>query len=73
MPDNTTIQVNRKTAKELRNTKMHPRQTYSELIDDLLMAYKAHKKQYDSFLHKIQQEKMRELWDNKEDGAWEHA
>lgn len=28
------------------------------------------KKQYDEFLHKIQQEKMKELWDNEEDEAW---
>jgi len=25
----------------------------------------------DEFLHKVQQAKMRELWDNKEDKAWE--
>jgi len=25
------------------------------------------KNQYDEFLHKIQQAKMKELWDNKED------
>jgi len=29
--------------------------------------------QYDKFLHHIQQQKMKELWDNKEDEAWEHA
>ncbi len=29
--------------------------------------------QYDEFLHKIQQNKMRELWDNKEDEEWENA
>ena len=29
------------------------------------------KKQYDEFLHKIQQPKMKELWDNKEDAVWE--
>ncbi|HLD42971.1 MAG TPA: hypothetical protein VJB08_03210 [Candidatus Nanoarchaeia archaeon] len=29
--------------------------------------------QYDEFLHKIQQPKMRELWDNAEDEAWERA
>ncbi|HLC86661.1 MAG TPA: hypothetical protein VJH65_00065 [Candidatus Nanoarchaeia archaeon] len=29
--------------------------------------------QYDEFLHKIQQQKMQELWDNKEDEAWENA
>ena len=26
--------------------------------------------QYDEFLHKIQKEKMKELWDNKEDEEW---
>jgi len=25
---------------------------------------------HDKFLHNIQQEKMKELWDNKEDEAW---
>ena len=31
------------------------------------------KNQYDEFLHKIQQAKMKELWGNKEDEAWENA
>ena len=31
------------------------------------------KNQYDEFIHKIQQEKMNELWHNKEDEAWEDA
>ena len=26
--------------------------------------------QYDEFLHKIQQYKMKELWDNKKDEIW---
>lgn len=29
--------------------------------------------QYDEFLHKIQQAKMKELWDNKFDEDWENA
>jgi len=29
--------------------------------------------QYDEFLHKIQQAKMKELWDNKDDDVWENA
>ncbi|MDP3734409.1 MAG: METTL5 family protein [Nanoarchaeota archaeon] len=29
--------------------------------------------QYDEFLHKIQQPKMKELWDNKDDEVWENA
>jgi len=31
------------------------------------------KNQYDEFLHKIQQVKMKELWDNEEDEAWKNA
>lgn len=27
-------------------------------------------KEFDEFLHKIQQPKMKELWDNKEDDGW---
>jgi hypothetical protein len=29
--------------------------------------------QYDEFLHRIQQAKMKELWDNPEDEAWHDA
>lgn len=32
-----------------------------------------YKDQYDKYLHMIQQEKMAELWGNKEDEAWENA
>ncbi len=28
--------------------------------------------QYDKFLHRIQQPKMKELWDNKDDKTWEN-
>jgi len=28
---------------------------------------------YDEFLHRIQKPKMKELWDNPEDEAWENA
>lgn len=71
----TTIQVEKKVVEELRKTKQYPRQTYSEAILELTKVYKVYKirNQYDEFLHKIQQEKMKELWDNKEDEAWENA
>ena len=29
--------------------------------------------QYDEFLHKIQQPKTKELWNNKEDEVWENG
>ena len=31
------------------------------------------KNQYDEFLHKIQQQKMRELWDNEKDEVWNNV
>jgi hypothetical protein len=75
MADVTTIQLQKPVVAELKKAKQYPRQTYSELILELTRVYKASKlkNQYDEFLHKIQQEKMKELWDNKEDEAWENA
>ncbi len=75
MADVTTIQLDKKVVEELKKTKQYPRQTYSEIIVELIRARAAFKarNQYDEFLHKIQQEKMRELWGNKEDEAWENA
>jgi predicted CopG family antitoxin len=71
----TTIQLDKKVVEELKKTKQYPRQTYSEIILELTKVYKACglKNQYDDFLHKIQQEKMKELWANKDDEAWENA
>ena len=75
MPGVTTIQIEKKVLEELKKTKNYPRQTYSELILELTKTYKKFKvkNQYDEFLHKIQQEKMKELWDNKHDEEWENA
>ncbi|MFW9904043.1 MAG: hypothetical protein ACFFFH_06895 [Candidatus Thorarchaeota archaeon] len=71
----TTIQIDKEILEELKELKNHPRQTYNELISELINFYKkiSIKNQYDEFLHKIQQEKMKELWDNKEDEAWENV
>ena len=59
----------------LKEIKEYPRQTYNELITRMIQVFKNIKKnnQYDEFLHKIQQTKMKELWDNKEDEAWDNA
>jgi rRNA pseudouridine-1189 N-methylase Emg1 (Nep1/Mra1 family) len=72
----TTIQIEKNILKGLKEVKQHPRQTYSELIGEMTTVFrncKARENQYDEFLHKIQQSKMKELWDNKEDKAWEKA
>lgn len=71
----TTIQLDKSVVESLKKTREYPRQTYNELISHMIEIIKNLKKrnQYDEFLHKIQQPKMNELWDNKEDEAWEDA
>ena len=74
MSDMTSIQLDRSIVESLKRIKKHPRQSYNELISQLLKNLDDHKhNQYDEFLHKIQQEKMKELWDNAEDEEWENA
>ena len=75
MVDVTTIQLNKSVVKEMKEIKEYPRQTYNELITQLVEFKKSvkMKNQYNEFLHKIQQTKMKELWDNKEDNDWENA
>lgn len=71
----TTIQIEDDVREELKKAKKYERQTYSELLRELLRISKNARlnNQYDEYLHKIQQEKMKELWDNAEDEAWEDA
>ncbi len=70
---NTTIQIEKKTAERLKKNMRHPRETYDEFINTLLEYYERSnsQNQYDQFLHKIQQMKMKELWDNPDDEDWE--
>ena len=71
----TTIQIKKNLVDSLKEIKEYPRQTYNELIQKMIQIFKSMKKrnQYDEFLHKIQKAKMKELWNNKEDEAWENA
>lgn len=75
MSEPTTVQLDKSIVASLKQIKEYPRQTYNELIQRMIRLFKSTKmrNQYDEFLHKIQQQKMKELWDNKEDEAWEHA
>lgn len=75
MSDVTTVQVKKETLKKLQEDKEYSRQTYDELIRKMIEVYEDAKKknQYDEFLHKIHQPKMRELWDNPDDEVWEDA
>ena len=75
MKEATTIQLKKSVVKELKSIRKYPRETYNETISDLIKLAKDSKKtrQYDEFIHKIQQAKMKELWNNQEDEAWEDA
>lgn len=70
----TSIQVEKKVLRELKKVKKYERQTYSELLMELVNFYKnVGAGQYDKFLDMAQQDKIRELWGNKDDEAWENA
>ena len=71
----TTIILDKEIVKLLKETKEYPRETYNELLKKMIKIFIETKKrsQYDEFLHKIQQPKMQELWNNREDEAWENA
>jgi hypothetical protein len=75
MRQQSTILLDKKVIALLKRAREHPRQTYNELLERMTNIFIKikEKNQYDEFLHKIQQDKMRELWDNKEDEVWENA
>ncbi len=72
MAEVTTVQLEKIVVRELKGIRKYPRQTYNEIILDLIKKTRAPKKgsEYDNFIRESQKAKMRELWDNKEDEAW---
>ena len=76
MTKSSTVLLERDVIENLKKAKEYPRQTYNELLRKMTNMYvkaKKQKSQYDEFLHRIQQQKMKELWDNKKDEEWERA
>ena len=73
MIKDSTILIDKKVIELLKEAKDHPRQPYNELLEKMAKTFIILKKrnQYDEFLHKIQQPKMKEIWDNKEDKIWD--
>lgn len=71
----TTIQLEKSVVNKLKTVREYPKQPYNELVKHMIQVFERikQKNQYDEFLHKVQQAKMKELWDNKEDEAWERA
>jgi len=75
MKEVSTIQLNKGVIEQLKKAKEYPRQSYNELLEKMSKTFITLKQrnQYDEFLHKIQQPKMKELWDNKKDEEWDNA
>lgn len=73
MGELTTIQIRKSTSRSIKETMIYRRETYDEAIVRLVELFNSveRKNQYDEFLHKVQQKKMRELWDNEDDGDWD--
>ncbi|HIH31093.1 TPA: hypothetical protein HA235_00135 [Candidatus Woesearchaeota archaeon] len=73
--DFTTIQLEKSIVNSLKEVREYPKQSYNDLIKKMVDIFRNTKmnNQYDEFLHKIQQQKMKELWDNKRDEEWENA
>jgi hypothetical protein len=71
--EESTILLNKKVIEMLKSAKEHPKQSYNELLEKMakIILKLKERNQYDEFLHKIQQPKMKELWDNREDEIWE--
>jgi abortive infection bacteriophage resistance protein len=69
----STILIDKRVIDLLKEAKDHPKQTYNELLEKMAKTFIVLKQrnQYDEFLHKIQQPKMKELWGNKEDNVWD--
>ena len=72
MNDVTTVQLNKSVVKALKHIKKYPRETYNEVITELIKTAE-NMAEYDEFLHKAQQAKMKELWGEGDYGAWERV
>lgn len=73
MREESTILIDKKVIELLKEAKDHPKQTYNEILEKMARIFITLKErnQYDEFLHKIQQPKMKEIWDNKSDEVWD--
>ncbi len=69
--EQSTILLNKRIIEILKEAKEYPRQIYNELLEKMAIIFIRLKERnrYDEFLYKIQQPKMRDLWNDKEDEA----
>lgn len=68
----TTIQLYKSVVKALKHIKKYPRETYNEVILDLIKSAEE-TKELNKFVQQVQKTKMRELWGEGDYRAWERA
>ena len=68
----TTIQLNKSVVNALKRIKKYPRETYNEIILDLIAMAKE-EREFNKFVQEAQKAKMKELWDNEYDEVWKYA
>jgi predicted nucleic-acid-binding protein len=68
----TTVQLNKSVVKALKRIKKYPRETYNEIILNLIKNAEE-TKEFDKFVQEAQKTKMKELWDEGDYTAWENA
>ena len=71
----STVLLRKEVIELLKDAREYPRQTYNELLEKMAVVFLTLRKrnQYDEFLHNVQQPKMKEIWDNEVDEAWENV
>lgn len=68
----TTVQLNKSVVNALKRIKKYPRETYNEIILDLIKTAEE-TREFDKFVQEAQKAKMKELWGEGDYSAWEHA
>ncbi len=68
----TTIQLKKSVVRALKEIKKYPRETYNETILGLI-AVARERNEFDLFVQKAQEYKMKELWGEGDYSGWEHA
>lgn len=69
----TTIQIGSELKDILERLKIHPREPYSDVIARLISLYSESTEEILKTVNMVQKEKMRELWDNKDDEVWNNV
>ncbi len=68
----TTIQLERSVLEALKRVKRYPRETYSETILNLIKIADE-TRELETFVQRVQEDRMKQLWEEGDYSGWEHA